>query len=77
MVKHDIKILNLFEKYFIKYNSTVSLNKNLLLSGTFGFIISLLVALVSSIISSFFSYLTINLIVKYINVFDSTKKKIF
>ena len=171
MIKHDIKILNLLEKYLIKYSSTVSLNKNLLLSGTFGFIISILVAyissifsisnfansvltvttgfivskvffailfhhdnkkkytkkltgklnfrilkqilikmilanfvfdivnnllrffilfellrsqyypiqaaLISSIISSSFSYLAINMIVKYINVFDSTKKKIF
>lgn len=161
----------MFEKYFIKYSSIISLNKNLLLSGTFGFIISLFVAyisaifstsnfanslltvitgfvtskilfaiffhqdnkkkytkkltgklnfrilkqillkmilansvfdivnnlsrffilfellraqynpiqgaLISSIIASSFSYLAINLIVKYINVFDSTKKKIF
>jgi hypothetical protein len=52
MIKHDIKILNLFEKYFIKYSSTISLNKNLLLSGTFGFIISLFVAFVSSILSA-------------------------
>lgn len=172
MIKQDIKILNLFGKYFIKYSSTISLNKNLMLSGTFGFIASLFVAyisttlfsisnfansvstviagfivskisfaiffhhdnkkkytkkltgklnfgilkqillkmilansvfdivnnlsrffilfellrthynpiqsaLLSSIISSSFSYLAINLIVKYINVFDSTKKKIF
>ena len=34
-------------------------------------------ALISSIISSSFSYLTINLIIKYVNIFDSTKKKIF
>jgi hypothetical protein len=34
-------------------------------------------AIISSIIASTFSYLAINLIVKYINVFDSTKKKIF
>ena len=171
MIKQDIKILNLFEKYFIKYSSTISLNKNLILSGTFGLIAILFVAyisalfsisnftdslltviagfivskilfaiffhhdnkkkytkkltgklnfrilkqillkmilansvfdivnnlsrffilfellkthynpiqsaLVSSIISSSFSYLAINLIVKYINVFDSTKEKIF
>jgi hypothetical protein len=171
MIKPGIKILNFFEKYYIKYSSTISLNKNLLLSGTFGFIISIFVAymssifstnhfansvltvmagfivskvlfaiffhrdnkkkytkkltgklnfrilkqilikmilansvfdivnnlsrffilfellrsqyypvqaaLISSIISSSFSYLAINLIVKYINVFDSTKKKLF
>ena len=171
MIKHDVKILNLLEKFYTKYGSTISLNKNLLLSGTFGFIISLLVAyispifspsnfvnsiltvitgfivskglfaiffhydnkkkytkkltgklnfrilkqilikmmlansvfdvvnnlsrffilfellrtqytpiqaaLISSIVSSSFSYLAINLIVKYVNVFDSSKKKIF
>jgi hypothetical protein len=171
MIRHDIKFLNSFEEFYTKYSSTISLNKNLILSGTFGFITSLFVAYIStifsisnfansvltvttgfiiskilfiiffhhdnkkkytkkltgklnfrilkqillkmilansvfdivnnlsrffilfellrthynpiqatvlsSIISSSFSYLAINLIVKYINVFDSAKKKIF
>jgi hypothetical protein len=171
MIRHGMKFLNSFEEFYIKYSSTISLNKNLILSGTFGFITSLFVAYIStifsisnfansiltvttgfiiskilfiiffhhdnkkkytkkltgklnfrilkqillkmilansvfdivnnlsrffilfellrthynpiqgavlsSIISSSFSYLAINLIVKYINVFDSAKKKIF
>ena len=171
MIKFYFTILNLIEKVYTKYGNTISLNKNLLLSGTFGFIISLLTAyistifspsnfinsaltvitgfivskvlfaiffhhdnkkkytkkltgklnvrilkqilikiilansvfdivnnlsrffilfellrtqyppiqaaLISSIVSSFFSYLAINLVVKYINVFGSSKKKIF
>jgi hypothetical protein len=171
MIKHENGIVNLLEKYFIKYRFTIYLNKNLIISGAFGFIISLIVAfistkysndnfansaltvimgfigykvvfiilfhrdnkkkytknltgklnlyvlkqiiikmivassafdvvnnlsrffiliellkdhyhpisatLISSIISSSFSYLVINLIMKYINVFDSKKKKLF
>ena len=171
MIRHAIKFLNSFEEFYTKYSSIILLNKNLILSGTFGFITSLFVAYIStifsisnfansvltvttgfiiskilfiiffhhdnkkkytkkltgklnfrilkqillkmilansvfdivnnllrffilfellrthynpiqaavlsSIISSSFSYLAINLIVKYINVFDSAKKKIF
>jgi hypothetical protein len=171
MVKHERGIVNLLEKYFLKYRFTIYLNKNLIVSGGFGFIISLFVAfistkysndnfansaltvimgfifyktvfiilfhndnkkkytkkltgklnlyalkqiilkmivassafdivnnlsrffiliellkdhfhpvqaaLISSIISSSFSYLAINLIMKYIHVFDSKKKKLF
>lgn len=171
MVKRENGIVNLLEKYFLKYRFTIYLNKNLIISGAFGFIISLIVAfistkysndnfansaltvimgfigykvvfiilfhqdnkkkytkkltgklnlyvlkqiilkmivassafdvvnnlsrffiliellkdhyhpipatLISSIISSSFSYLVINLIMKYINVFDSKKKKLF
>jgi hypothetical protein len=171
MIKHENGIVNLLEKYFIKYRFTIYLNKNLIISGAFGFISSLFVAfisakysndhisisvltimagfivykvvfiilfhhdnkkkytkkltgklnlyvlkqiiikmivassafdvvnnlsrffiliellkdhyhpipatLISSIISSSFSYLVINLIMKYINVFDSKKKKLF
>ena len=171
MIKHESGIVNLLEKYFIKYRFTIYLNKNLIISGAFGFIISLFVAsistkysidhfstsvltvmtgfivykvvfiilfhhdnkkkytkkltgklnlyvlkqilvkmiaassvfdivnnssrffiliellkdnfhpiqatLISSVISSAFSYLTINIIMKYINVFNSKKKKLF
>ena len=41
-------ITNFFTKFYIRYRSTISLNKNLLISGTFGFIVSLVVAYVSS-----------------------------
>ena len=171
MIKHESGIVNLLEKYFIKYRFTLYLNKNLIISGAFGFIISLFVAsistkysidhfstsvltvmtgfivykvvfiilfhhdnkkkytkkltgklnlhvlkqilvkmivassvfdivnnlsrffiliellkdhfhpiqatLISSVISSSFSYLAINIIMKYINVFNSKKKKLF
>jgi len=52
MMKHDTKIQYLFKKIFIKYGITISLNKNLLLSSTFGFIISLLVAYIFAIFST-------------------------
>jgi len=52
MIKYDMKILNLFEKFYKKYSSTISLNKNLIISGTFGFIASLLVAYISAIFST-------------------------
>ena len=42
------KIINLYKKYYIRYYNTISLNKNLLLSGIVGFIISLFVAYVST-----------------------------
>ena len=41
-------ITNFFTKFYIRYRNTISLNKNLLISGTFGFIVSLVVAYVSS-----------------------------
>jgi ABC-type uncharacterized transport system permease subunit len=41
-------ITNFFNKFYKKYSSTISLNKNLLLSGTVGFIVSLVVAYVST-----------------------------
>lgn len=40
------KITNYLTKFYMKYTSTISLNKNLLLSGSVGFIVSLLVAYV-------------------------------
>lgn len=42
------KITNYLTKFYMKYTSTISLNKNLLLSGSVGFIVSLLVAYVST-----------------------------
>ncbi len=42
------KIKNFFTRYYVKHRSTISLNKNLLLSGTVGFIISLMVAYLSA-----------------------------
>ena len=39
---------NFFNKFYKRYNSTISLNKNLLLSGIVGFIVSLVVAYVST-----------------------------
>ena len=41
-------VTNLFNKFYKKYSSTISLNKDLLLSGTVGFIVSLVVAYVST-----------------------------
>ena len=41
-------VTNFFNKFYKKYSSTISLNKDLLLSGTVGFIVSLVVAYVST-----------------------------
>jgi hypothetical protein len=41
-------LTNLFTKFYIKYNNTISLNKDLVLSGTVGFIVSLDVAYLSA-----------------------------
>ena len=41
-------VTNFFNKFYKKYRSTISLNKDLLLSGTVGFIVSLVVAYVST-----------------------------
>ena len=41
-------VTNFFNKFYKRYSSTISLNKNLLLSGTVGFIVSLVVAYVST-----------------------------
>ena len=40
------KITNYLTKFYIKYTNAISLNKNLLLSGSVGFIVSLIVAYV-------------------------------
>ena len=37
-------VTNFFTKFYKRYNTTISLNKNLLISGTIGFIVSLVVA---------------------------------
>ena len=37
-------VTNFFTKFYERYSSTISLNKNLLISGTVGFIVSLIVA---------------------------------
>ena len=42
------RITNFFTKFYIRYSTTISLNKNLLLSGIGGFIVSLVVAYVST-----------------------------
>jgi hypothetical protein len=42
------KITNYLTKFYMKYTNTISLNKNLLLSGSVGFIVSLIVAYVST-----------------------------
>ena len=42
------KITNYLTKFYMKYTSTISLNKNLLLSGSVGFIVSLIIAYVST-----------------------------
>ena len=41
-------LTNFFNKFYKKYSNTISLNKDLLLSGTVGFIVSLVVAYVST-----------------------------
>jgi len=41
-------VTNFFNKFYKRYSTTISLNKNLLLSGTVGFIVSLVVAYVST-----------------------------
>jgi len=46
--KPGSKITNYLTKFYVKYTSTISLNKNLLLSGSVGFIVSLIVAYVST-----------------------------
>ena len=43
-MKNGSKITNYLTKFYGKYASTISLNKNLLLSGLVGFIVSLIVA---------------------------------
>lgn len=47
-IKPGSKITNYLTKFYEKYTSTISLNKNLLLSGSVGFIISLIVAFLST-----------------------------
>lgn len=47
-IKPGGKITNYLTKFYEKYTSTISLNKNLLLSGSVGFIISLIVAFLST-----------------------------
>jgi hypothetical protein len=47
-IKPGGKIKNYLIKFYEKYTSTISLNKNLLLSGSVGFIVSLIVAYVST-----------------------------
>ena len=47
-IKLGGKITNYLTKFYVKYTSTISLNKNLLLSGSVGFIVSLIVAYVST-----------------------------
>ncbi|HVE37972.1 MAG TPA: hypothetical protein VNA18_07255 [Nitrososphaeraceae archaeon] len=47
-IKPGDKITNYLTKFYEKYTSTISLNKNLLLSGSVGFIISLIVAFLST-----------------------------
>jgi ABC-type uncharacterized transport system permease subunit len=47
-IKPGGKITNYLTKFYGKYASTISLNKNLLLSGLVGFIVSLIVAYMST-----------------------------
>lgn len=47
-IKPGGKLTNYLMKFYEKYTSTISLNKNLLLSGSVGFIVSLIVAYVST-----------------------------
>ncbi|MDW0224395.1 MAG: hypothetical protein QOA21_03180 [Nitrososphaeraceae archaeon] len=47
-IKLGGKITNYLTKFYVKYTSTISLNKNLLLSGLVGFIFSLIVAYMST-----------------------------
>ena len=46
------RITNYFTKFYMKYTNAISLNKNLLLSGSVGFIVSLIVAYLSTKYSS-------------------------
>ncbi len=46
------EIKNFFKKFYTKYGSSIALNKNLLLSGFCGYIISFIVAFVSTKFSS-------------------------
>jgi len=46
--KPDSRVTNFFTKFYKRYSSAISLNKNLVLSGTVGFIVSLVVAYVST-----------------------------
>ena len=46
-IKPGGKITNYLTRFYEKYTSSISLNKNLLLSGSVGFIVSLIVAYVS------------------------------
>jgi len=45
-------VTSFFTKFYTRYSSTISLNKNLLISGTVGFTVSLVVAYVSAIYST-------------------------
>lgn len=47
-IKPGGKLAKYLTKFYEKYTSTISLNKNLLLSGSVGFIVSLIVAYVST-----------------------------
>jgi ABC-type uncharacterized transport system permease subunit len=47
-IKPDGKLAKYLTKFYEKYTSTISLNKNLLLSGLVGFIVSLIVAYLST-----------------------------
>ncbi len=47
-IKLGGKITNYLTKFYVKYTSTISLNKNLLLSGLVGFTVSLIVAYMST-----------------------------
>ena len=44
MIEVSSRITNYLTKFYMKYTSTISLNKNLLLSGSVGFIVSIIVA---------------------------------
>jgi len=41
-------VTSFFTKFYTRYSSTISLNKNLLISGTVGFIVSLVFAYVTA-----------------------------
>jgi len=47
-IKLGGKITNYLTKFYVKYTNAISLNKNLLLSGLVGFIVSLIVAYMST-----------------------------
>ena len=62
------RIKNYFTKFYMKYTNTISLNKNLLLSGSAGFIVSLIVAQVSTKYSNDdFATSTLTVITGYIS----------